>query len=466
MPRLHITQSSSSQIFVPKSPEEDATARYSVSVPLPSRHIHQVSAKLFVGYLRELPTPDIISNNWEDDDVLENIEHRDQCAAAEAFLFQGYPDTDQMTEQPGFLHPYHHPVPDSELFDYYANGARSSTTYTIFKQFWSRRPTNTSLITGALLFARARVVSASDFKRSEAYFTTSGIIKVDGCLYGLATAHSFLCLSTAGAAHSQTSSDNDDSSGYDSDEEFNRNSGRQARNPLPSAVPEGKWERVCHPPVLAYAGRGAQDANFALPDEAPRSSDFALLPYHRTGNERRSWPDQKPTTGIASAHQLHPGPVEVLHDPERKFGTLNPLKAHLLPGKSSIILGANVVHSRKVQLPSIASTSSPVEADGISGAWATQDSLLCGIVFASSARSPYLRVPPAEGLFADIASYLGSKDVGLAQKDDFPETHSVHEQESLAALSSASSAVSYGTSSDGSSMKHVPSQKRRRGQEQ
>lgn len=66
MPRLHITQSSSSQTFVPKSPEEDATARYSVSVPLPSTHIHQVSAKLFVGYLRELPTSDVISNNWED----------------------------------------------------------------------------------------------------------------------------------------------------------------------------------------------------------------------------------------------------------------------------------------------------------------------------------------------------------------------------------------------------------------
>lgn len=122
---------------------------------------------------------------------------------------------------------------------------------------------------------------------------------------------------------------------------------------------------------------------------------------------------KRSVTGVAPSYELQEGSVEILYDMRRRPGHSEPLEAHLLKAKSSIILRSSIMSTRKIQMP--------IDSERISGAWIIQKSKLCGVAFSSCDNSPYLHMLPAEPLFANFAKFLGASAPTVATGKDFSD---------------------------------------------
>jgi hypothetical protein len=112
------------------------------------------------------------------------------------------------------------------------------------------------------------------------------------------------------------------------------------------APSSSRWEVSALPEILAYLGRGTSASDYLFKENAPATSDFALvdLPSHR-------YPTT-PTVDIASSRDdLYPGEVCIT-----STSVGSPLNGHLLKGKSFLIMKGVVMQTMKIQIESSART--------------------------------------------------------------------------------------------------------------
>lgn len=196
---------------------------------------------------------------------------------------------------------------------------------------------------------------------SEALFTIGGCIRVDDTLYGLTTAHGILSVARdiLGSEH-DPSDDESLESDFDDSSDLNDDATMPGILGAPSAVVEhsqpGDWTQVQLPRILAFQGQGTRKRNLSLPDPAPSDSDFALidLDLQKIRALNPLPPDGKlhSAMDITAEVDMREEEVNVVYG----SGNLQHrqiCKGILLSSQSSIILGDTVIHTRKIQVPTM-----------------------------------------------------------------------------------------------------------------
>lgn len=377
-------------------------ADHAVTRSLPAPDVYELNKRLHVGYLRDLPPPDIISDEWEDGikeeldrylcSSIRSLKWSEKKATIESVLCMAC----KMSPLQAFLRS---PTEEKQIvlkptvwiscvsrkcrnvIADKINGKVDGLTrfYRFLEAHGMTRPivslhaprpaatlagSSTSHDHGSrgIIFAiserdvvsgiPARLSSSSEGRKS--HFTIGGMIIVDHNLYGLTTAHSFLRFLNEDATAAQDEESSSDEGSLDSDSDGDVEIGAcptgLAGAPSSALDSQESWNQISLPRILAYKCHGTYHGDLRLPIEAPQSSDFALVKVPSSTCETSSWEYQDSISGILSSDDIHEGPVKILYDPRGNNTQMEPLEGYLLRGKSSIILGSSVMRTRKIQV--------------------------------------------------------------------------------------------------------------------
>lgn len=203
------------------------------------------------------------------------------------------------------------------------------------------------------------------------YSTIGGPIYIDGKMFGLTTAHSIVSYLEQIAKEVKPSDDepsDDESLASDSDSEITSTSSSKRSNEVSSsseanAQPalnssdievdepsQAKWEISKLPNIVAYLGRGTSTGDYSFKENAPTTSDFALIDLQSDSHRLHS------TTNIVSLKDaLPPGGVRIA-----TTAASSPLKGYLLKDKSFLIMRGAVMQTMKIQIESPARAYTPM----------------------------------------------------------------------------------------------------------
>jgi hypothetical protein len=221
--------------------------------------------------------------------------------------------------------------------------------------------------------ARARFTVETSNGIVERYSTIGGLIVVNDSLFAMTSAHSIMdcwledSRSTSSGetelisnVSSDTDSDFETSSDSESDTSTDRPHSASARTkfmtrPLLEAkraheAKRGAWTDSQLPKIIAYMSRGSTKGDYSFPDQAPSTSDFALVDLGsvvQLSNEYRN-PDLHTIVTITD----HVPTFDLLRGDVWIITSCNnaPVKGYLLEADASVILRGTVMRTKKIQV--------------------------------------------------------------------------------------------------------------------
>ncbi|KAK7180774.1 hypothetical protein PSPO01_13216 [Paraphaeosphaeria sporulosa] len=251
----------------------------------------------------------------------------------------------------------------------------------------------------------------------ESISTIGGLIKVDGKIYGLTTAHGMIAppklpVSRPYSSCSSQVSTSESDSESELDDPMDLNHTR-AKKAIATVHMPGQWNDLSFDGLACFCGQtqpfapaddklASNDADFAL-IELGLSSERLLFNSYEIHGEREAHID----SNIYSKTAI-PGQVFLLLDNNPNSP---PMKGYLLQGSANLRNKNGVFFTQKIELDRRL-------PKGVSGTWVIQENRLCGIVVAVYENEPYAHMITVDRMFQNIRDIVKAKSVTVATKKD------------------------------------------------